>query len=372
MLLFGGLNMKPIRVLHVINGLGSGGAESFLMNIYRNIDKSKIQFDFLIRSTEENIYLDEIDKLGGKVYITSSFPKHFFKNYKEVNRFFKDHKEYNIIHVHANALLYVRPLTIAKVYGIKCRIIHSHSTQTVNNYVYRFIHKWNKKFISSKATEFFACSVSAGNWMFKNEFKVINNAIDIDKFKFRPDSRERVRKEFNMENRFVVGNIGRFVCPKNHAFIIDIFYEIYKENKNAVLMLVGTGELFEDIKTRVNLLGLQDSVIFTGVRKDVPDILCAMDVFLFPSLYEGLGLVLIEAQASGLHCIASDDVIPKETKVTNLVEYIMLNKSSSEWAKSVLKYQNVYIRENTYMQIKNSGFDIKDLAQSLEEFYLNQ
>nr|WP_321302571.1 glycosyltransferase family 1 protein [uncultured Trichococcus sp.] len=364
--------MKPIRVLHVLNGLGSGGAESFIMNVYRNIDRSKVQFDFLIRSNDDNVLLGEVESLGGNVYITPKFPRHIFKNYKEVANFFKDHPEYHIVHLHANALMYLKPIDVAKKNGVRCRIIHSHNTQTADNFLYNYIHKWNKKYISKKATDFFACSNLAGTWMFENEYKLINNAIDVGKFAFDICSRNRIRKEFDIENKFVIGNVGRFTYQKNHDFLIDIFNAIHKINKNAILMLVGVGELIEDIKLKINLLGLQNSVIFAGVRKDIPDVLCAMDVFVFPSHFEGLGITLIEAQASGLHSLTSADVVPSEAKVTELLEYIPLDTSCEEWAKAVLKYQNGYIRGNTYDQIKSAGYDIGELAKKLEDYYLKQ
>ncbi|WP_010200274.1 glycosyltransferase [Bacillus sp. m3-13] len=211
---------KPIRVLHVLNGLGSGGTESFIMNIYRNIDRSKVQFDFLIRSTKDNLLKNEIEKLGGKVYITSEFPRHFIKNYREINEFFKRNKDYNIVHVHANALMYVKPLKIAKKYGVNCRIIHSHNTQTANNPLYKYIHHWNKRFISEQATDFFACSKMAGDWMFNNSYKVINNAIDVNKFQFNEEKRKKVRELFKLENKFVIGHIGRFTYQKK-SFVFD-------------------------------------------------------------------------------------------------------------------------------------------------------
>ena len=362
---------KPIRVLHILNGLGSGGTESFIMNIYRNIDRSKVQFDFLIRSAKENLLVEEINSLGGIVYITSEFPRHFQKNYKEINKFFKANKDYSIVHLHANALMYVKPLGIAKRYGVKCRIIHSHNTQTAKNPFYRYIHRWNKKFISEKATDFLACSTMAGDWMFNNTFKVINNAIDVKKFSYNELKRNQIRKKYNIEGKFVIGNIGRFTHQKNHSFILDIFKEVYSMNKESVLMLVGTGELINEVKLKVKSLGLQDSVIFTGARNDIPDLLSSMDVFLLPSHFEGLGIVLIEAQASGLYCIASENVIPKEAKVTELLEFLPLTKSSKEWANIILD-KNKLTRQNTFNQIKNAGFDISNVAKDIEQFYLEK
>lgn len=361
---------EPKRVLHILNGLGSGGTESFIMNVYRNINRSKVQFDFLIRNTNGNILIDEINSMGGRVYISHEFPRHFIKNYKEINEFFKEHKDYKIIHLHANALMYVKPLEVAVNYGIKCRIIHSHNTQTANNPLYKYIHKWNKKFISQKATDFFACSQLAGEWMFNDEFQIINNAIDVNKFKFNEKARNSIRAELNLENKFVIGNIARFTEQKNHMFLIDIFYEVVKKNNNAVLLLVGSGELESNVRERIANLRIQENVVFAGVRNDIPDLLSAMDIFLLPSLFEGLGIVLVEAQANGLKCLASDSVIPEEAKLTNLLEFISLKKNSKQWATKILQNNNKYERKNMYEEIKASGYDILDVSRKLENYYL--
>lgn len=364
--------MKPVRILHILNGLGSGGTESFIMSIYRKIDRNKIQFDFLIRTKENNILKEEIEKLGGRIYITSDFPREIIKNYKELERFFVEHKEYEIIHVHANSLLYVKPLLIAKNHNIKTRIIHSHNTQTANNYFYKFIHNWNKKFIATKATHFFACSSLAGDWMFNNKYQIINNAIDLKKFSYNKNSRIRIREEFSLDNKFVIGNIARFTEQKNHLFLLDIFNEVLKKNSNAVLMLVGSGKLIKRVEEKVVDLGIQNNVIFTGERNDVPDILSAIDIFLLPSLFEGLGIVLIEAQNNGLKCFASKNVIPKEAKVTKLMNFISLEKNAAYWAEKIFEESKNLERKNMSNEIKNAGFDIIDISGKLEEFYIKQ
>ena len=214
----------PIRVLHVITGLGSGGAESMLMNWYRNIDRDVVQFDFLLRS-QENIYADEIEKLGGRVFYTAEFPKKYFENKKQTKKFFKEHAtEYSAIHVHCNALLYVNVFSIAKKHGIKNRIIHSHSTKTKNK-LFEIIHKINKKKIHKLANGFFACSKEAGEWAFnkKISYEIIYNGIDIHRFKYSNEFREEIRKELAIEDKFVIGHVGRFLDVKNHAFLLEVF-----------------------------------------------------------------------------------------------------------------------------------------------------
>ena len=217
-------NQSCVRVLHIINGLGSGGAESFLMNMYRNIDREKIQFDFLLRS-EENMYKDELEKMGSKVYVTASFPKHFMKNYCETKKFLKEHK-YEVIHVHANALLYLTALILAKKEGVKCRIVHSHSI-SAKYPVLKIIHNFNKNLLHFWATDYLACSEDAGKWMFKKQYTHIKNSTDLDKFRFNRRKRECVREELGIdEDVFVIGHIGRFLPVKNHSFILSVFKSI--------------------------------------------------------------------------------------------------------------------------------------------------
>ena len=223
-----------IRVLHVIAGMGSGGAETMLMNWYRNINRDVVQFDFLLRSAE-NIYADEISKLGGKVYYTAEYPRKYLKNKKETVQFFKQHaSEYAAIHVHCNALLYVNVFNIAKKYGIKTRIVHSHSTKTKNK-LFELIHKINRKTIQKKATAFFACSHEAGVWAFdKIRYQLIKNGIDARRFMYDSNSRACMRRELGVEGKFVVGHVGRFLEVKNHLFLLDVFEKVSKKQKNAM------------------------------------------------------------------------------------------------------------------------------------------
>lgn len=362
--------MPPIRVLHVLTGMGSGGAEAFIMNIYRNIDRDKVQFDFLLRS-EEDLYFDEIKSLGGEIYIMPPFPRNALANYIETKRFFERHKEYTTIHVHGNALIYMSALIIAKNQGIPYRIMHSHNTKT-RKPLYRAVHEFNKLFIEKIATDYFACSSAAGNWMFKNKkYKLINNGIDIKNFLYSEDSRNEIRYQLNIEDKFVIGHIGRFLYSKNHDFIINVFKKVFDQNNNAVLVLVGSGPLEQRIKDKVNRLGLTQNVIFTGVRKDVNKLLQAFDIFLFPSKFEGLGIALVEAQASGLRCFASKN-IPNEVKISNLVEFIDLGESTKLWANKILDYSSGYKRENMYELLKTSEYEIKYVARLLEEFYIKK
>lgn len=358
-------NQSCVRVLHIIDGLGSGGAESFLMNMYRNIDREKIQFDFLLRS-EVNIYKDELEMMGSTVYVTPSFPKHFIKNYFETKKFLKEHK-YEIIHIHANALLYLTALILAKKEGIKCRIMHSHSISTKYP-ILKIIHNFNKNLLHFWATDYWACSEDAGKWMFKKQYLHIKNSTDLDKFKFNKQKRESVRKELGIDDDvFVIGHIGRFLPVKNHSFILSVFKEILKNNINSKLVLVGEGEDFDKVKEKVNQLGLTDNVLFLGVRKDIDRVLNAFDVFLFPSLYEGLGIVLVETQANGIPSFISD-VIPEDVWVSSCVHPISLQESTKVWAKTIIETN--YERQNVIKELRDAGFDVKSEAKKMESYYI--
>ena len=367
--------MKPIRVLHVLNSLGSGGAESFIMSVYRNINRQEVQFDFLIRDDKNNILIDEIKQLGGEVFTHPEFPKKAIQNYVTLYGFMKNkHSDYEAVHVHANALLYVSPIILAKKFNIKHRILHSHNSRVANgNGLYKLIHNSNKKRIKKYTTANFACADFAGKWMFNDGYTVINNAIDTEKFKFDEINRAEIRKEFHLEGKFVLGNIGRFVYQKNHDFLIDIFMEVRKQNPDAYLLLVGDGELKAAVEDKVTKNDLQDYVIFAGVRKDVQKLLSAMDLFIMPSRFEGLPIVLVEAQNSGLQCITTKDVVTAETKITELLHFVSAEESPKKWATAITALRNNgYQRATHSAALSTAGFDIVVLARELEKFYLGK
>lgn len=358
---------EPIRVLQVVTYMGRGGLETMLMNYYRNIDRDKVQFDFLTHRDERWDYDDEIESLGGKIY---HLPKlnPFSKSYlNDLDKFFKEHKEYQIVHCHQDCLSGV-VLKVAKKNGVKFTIAHSHNANQDKNLKY-LIKVFEKSKIPKYADKLFACGDEAGRWMFNTDnFEVLNNAIDTDLYTYNKEKADKVKKEFSIENKFVVGHVGRFNPQKNHEFLIDVFNEIQKVKEDSVLMLVGDGDLRPEIEQKVQDLGLSDKVIFTGVRSDVNDLMQGMDVFLFPSLYEGLGIVLIEAQAAGLKCVISD-TIPKDGVLTKDVTSISLNQSPAVWANEILKYQE-YKRANNKEIIKKANYDIKNNAKTLEQFYI--
>lgn len=333
---------EPIRIAHIIGKWLGGGVESVVMNYYRHIDKTKIQFDFICDEDSTNIPYEEIEKLGGRVILIPPYQK-VFKYHKTLKKVLKD-GNYKIVHSHINTLS-VFSLFAAKCAGVPTRIAHSHSTTNKREWKKNLIKQVLRPFSRLFATDYMACSELAGRWLFgnkafdKGEVYILNNAIELNKFTYKEEYRKKHRKELGIsDDTLVIGHVGRFVEQKNHRFLIDIFNEVHKKNNNSVLLLVGQGPLEEEIKEKVDKLGLTDSVKFLGQRSDVNELYSAMDVFLFPSLYEGLGMVLIEAQVAGCKCIASD-VIPTDAKITNNLIFLNLIDSSELWA-SLVKFDN--------------------------------
>ena len=364
-----GKSMKPIRILHVVTYMGRGGLETMLMNYYRQIDRSKVQFDFLVHRDFEADYDDEILKLGGKIYHMPRLNPWDYHYLKKLDEFFQQHKEYKIVHSHLDCLS-AYPLKAAKKNGVPVRIAHAHTTLVDTN-LKKYIKLFSKKKISKYATNLFACGQRAGKWMFEGQpFQIMNNAIDTKKYLFCLETREKIRKEFHIsEDEYVIGHVGNFTLPKNHTFIINLFYEICKKNKKVKLILVGGGNDGSQYKEKAEKLKIADKIIFTGVRNDVPDLMQAFDVFLFPSIYEGLPVTLVEAQAAGLHCIVSDQVT-REVAITKLIEFISLDENINTWIDCILKYKNS-TRENMLQKIQRGKYDIVENARWLEEFYTN-
>lgn len=365
----GVLIMKyPIRVLQVVTYMGRGGLETMLMNYYRHIDHSKVQFDFLTHREFDGDYDKEIKELGGNVYHLSNLNPLSIGYKTSLNDFFENHPEYKIVHSHLDCMAGI-PLKYAKLNNVPIRIAHAHNSNQTKDLKYP-LKLFYKRNIKKNANYLFACGDEAGKWMFNtNNFKVLNNAINARDYTFNINIRNDKRKEFGIsENSILIGHVGRFFPQKNHEFLIDIFNQFHKDYPNSYLMLVGEGELKTSIQDKVKILGLEDYVIFTGLRSDVKELLQAMDVFLFPSLYEGLPVSIIEAQAAGLPCLISDKV-PIECKKTDLVYQLSLEDSVNTWADKIHELSHI-IRRDTYEEIKQSGFDIVENAKWLENFYI--
>lgn len=359
-----------IRVLHIVTYMGRGGLETMLMNYYRHINRDKVQFDFLVHRDFEADYDKEILTLGGKIYHISRVIPWSHSYRKKLKCFFREHPEYKIVHVHQDCLSSVA-LQCAKECGIPVRIAHSHTSSAVKNLKYLIKKDYMKK-IPIYATDLFACGKQAGIWMFgENDFKVIPNGIGVWDYIYSEKVREKVRKELDIENDLVIGHVGNFTNAKNHAFLLKIFCEILKQNPSAHLVLVGSGKLQKKIQKQTVQLGIQKNVVFTGTRSDVNELLQAMDVFVFPSLYEGMPVTLIEAQASGLPCIISDHISEECIVTSNLVSVMKLSASAEGWAECILKKGKDGHR-NTAEEIEKSGYDIKIAAKKLEQIYLEK
>lgn len=367
----------PIKVLIMDTVMDRGGAETMTMNYMRNIDRSKIQFDFLVHRDYKAAYEDEINELGGKIYrICPIYPQNFIKYTREIKKFFDEHPEYMIVHCNMMELGYFAYKEAAK-HNVPVIICHSHSTHTSDRMSSKYLVRlYFRARIKPYITHRFSCGEDAGKWLYGNnsEFTIMHNAIDPDLYVYNAQTDKEVREKFNIKDEFVIGHVGRFFPPKNHPFIIDIFYEIHKKDSNAILMLVGGGEtdnrLLNETKAKVRSLGLEEYVIFTGVREDVNRLMQAFDVFILPSLHEGLPVTMIEAQAAGLKCVISD-AVPDECDITHNVEKISLNKSPEYWADRILSYKGTYKKKNMSQQIAINGYDIKANAKWLEEYYIN-
>lgn len=365
-----------LRVLQVVTHMNRGGLETMLMNYYRHMDRDKVQFDFLTHRPYDGDFGEEIHALGGKIYhlpLLNPFSKAYLS---ELDRFFKEHPEYSVIHVHQDCLGGVILRAAAKN-GVPVRIAHSHTSHQTKDLKYP-IKLVYRRIIPRYATDLFACAKAAGNWMFCGApFKILNNAIDARAFRFSGEIRKAVREEFGIsENEILMGHVGSFTPPKNHAYLIDIFNEVQKK-RPARLLLVGDGEGRTSIEEKVKAAGLSDKVIFAGLRTDVNRLLMAMDVFVMPSLYEGVSFASVEAQASGLPCIISDKT-PLECDVTGRVRQIALDDGPEAWAETVIaeadrirKDPDVNARD-TYGEICAAGYDINENAAKLQRYYLRK
>lgn len=366
----------PIRILHVIGIMNRGGAETMIMNLYRNIDRTKIQFDFVENSSLPAVFDEEILALGGKIYRCPRYRGINHISYvKWWVEFFEEHaSEYGIIHGHLGSTASIY-LSIARRFGLYT-IAHSHSSGTdhsLKSFLYD-IMSYNTRNV---ADYFFACSEQAGVDRFGEKitegenYSILNNAINIKQFAYDSVARETKRKELDLiSNELVVGHVGRFSPAKNHAFLLDIFAALLRKEENAVLLLVGGGDGMDEIRRKAENLGISDRVRFLGVRSDVADVMQAMDVFAFPSLYEGLPLTLVEAQSSGLPCLISDRIPPDCILTEGLIRTMSLDSSADEWADALLSLRSV-AREDHSTEVAAHGFDIKTEAKKLQEFYIN-
>ena len=365
--------MKKIRVLHIVGSMNMGGIQVFIMNILRSIDREKFIFDFACMN-RENYFENEITDLGGNLFVIES-RKNLWKHISKLQKVLR-HGNYDCIHIHASHSFSVIDAVIAKVISPKSKIIfHSHTTESVSP----GIHKLLQKLIPFTAVEFLACSFEAAQWMYPNSiirkkrFKLIPNGINTGLYRFDSNKRNEVRKELGIsEEKFIVGHVGRLAEPKNHLFLIDVFYTLQKRISDIVLVLVGgDGDKATEIKNKVKSMGIEDKVLFLGIRNDIPALLSVFDVFVFPSLHEGLPVSIIEAQASGLPCIISD-TITSEVSISPLVMKLSLAHSPSQWCETIIDcfQDNSTNRLKYFDHIQQSDFEIMNTVRKMSEIYI--
>ncbi len=364
--------MEPIRVLQVVVSMDVGGIETMLMNYYRNIDRSKVQFDFMLHCKHKSFFEDEIEALGGRIYHVPSYhPNEHIAYKKALKNFFNEHTEYKVVHSHIKFYgLYV--LKAAKKAGVPMRIAHSHISTSFYKFDRTLIFRlYTRTRFQSQYTHVYACSPEAAEYMApRKPYTLMNNAIDSAAFVYSPQKRKEARTEFGIaESTLLLGHIGRFSDQKNHSFLLNVFNELLKINKDSKLMLVGTGNLLDDIKAQAKELCIEDKVIFTGIRKDTDKLLAGMDVFVFPSKYEGFPVTLVEAQASDLPCVISD-TFSKTTVISNKVHIISLKDTYRSWSQSILNCKYCKARKDNSELITNAGLDIKANVKKLQNVYL--
>ncbi len=363
-----------IRILQVVGRMNYGGIETFLMSIYKNINRNMVQFDFVYHTNERCLFDDEIIELGGRIYHCPQYKGYNVLTYKKWWReFFNAHGHYDIVHGHqrSTATIY---LGIAKQY--KCvTIAHSHATTSRGNILEKIVKYFMQLQIRNTADWFMACSPTAGHWLFgkkvvnSDHFIWLKNGIDLSKFHYNEKVRTDVRKLLNIEDNIVFGHVGSFTEEKNHSFLIEVFNEVCKIERKAVLLLIGDGELRPKIVKKVNEMGLKSKVHFLGIRKDIPEILDAIDCFVFPSKKEGFGIAALEAQAMGLPIIASDS-LSKEVVLSTNMKCISLHADKEEWAKALVTMAKNSQRTNQTTMLADAGYDICNVAKYLENFYI--
>lgn len=355
---------KLIRVLHILTSLDRGGIETLLMTYYRKLDRNEIQFDFLLHREGTFAYSKEVEDMGGIIYQIPPYNPFSAEYHRTLDLFFKEHK-YDIVHSHMNCLSAI-PLKYAKKHGVENRIAHSHII--INSYDLKSLYKKiSRHFIKFYATHYFACSVDAGKWMFgeKSEFVLMKNAIDANKYIYNREVEISIRKILKIEDDCVLlGHVGRLTDQKNQEFLFNVLYKLCK-NGNYHLVLIGEGENKEKLKSLALKLMIENKVTFLGSVPNVNDYLQAMDIFVFPSKFEGLGIVAVEAQAAGI-CTICSEYVPKEVKIMDECLFLPLNEG--KWVECIKKHKNGNKRD-TFIEVCNSHYDINDSAKDLVDRY---
>lgn len=364
-----------IRILHSVSNMDRAGIETMLMNYYRNMDRGEIQFDFLCNKQKPGAYDDEIVALGGRIYRTPGLnPLKYFQYLKYMKQLFRENPDYRILEAHNDALA-VYALNAAKRNEIPVRIFHAHGTSITKDWKMP-LKAFCKLLLPLNYNRHFTCGIAAGRFYFgnrtidNNDYVLIHNAIDIEKFSFDENVRKQIRERYGLQDRHVVGHVGRFCYEKNQKFLLNVFAELKRMDTKAHLVFIGDGDQMEQIEKKVDALGLQDSVSFLGNIPNVNQWYQAFDVFVFPSVREGLPVVGVEAQAADLPCIISDSVT-SEIKILEKTRFLPLDKGYSYWAQAILEAFACKDRNNVRAAIADHGYDISVEAKKLQELYLN-
>lgn len=359
-----------IRVLHVLNSLGVGGIETFLMNVYRVLDREDFQFDFLVHEKKNSYYEHEVKDGGGRIFYLPTRREGILKVQKELNTFFCSHPEYQIVHEHVSSLSDIDALISARRNGVKGRIIHAHSTAAPGSKIHKLLHMINKCKVRKIANYYFSCSDAATRWLYSGtgikDIEFVPNGIDCTRYVFDENIRKQVRKKLGIDEKKTIIHIGRMSYEKNHMFLLDVFSKVHKMAPNSSLLLVGDGVLKDRIKQKISDLNLDDSVYMIGVRQDIPELLMAADVFVLPSIFEGFPVSIIEAQATGIPCLYSNNVtsLAKITKNTQQIDIGL-----DIWASEIInmfELKRDYDANNT---ISQSEYNIRNVANRLCTIY---
>lgn len=370
-----------MRVLHITEVLEPAGIESFLMNMYRHIDTDRVQFDFLVTRDQKEYYDDEISQMGGRKYCinctsTGNTFLRVIQESRSLYRFLVKHP-YEIIHLHTCTPLRALYLVAAKAAGVRIRIIHSHSAEVAGKSVIKqMVYAFTRQIIPYFATHYFACSKAASRWLYpkriwqRDRDWVFYNGIDTDRFAFSEEKRKCYREELGLKNKYVIIHTGRFLAQKNQAFLVEMFSELFSHCPQAHLLMLGKGELRDQVEQKVRQFGLEEHVTFLGVRNDVAEILSAADCYVMPSLYEGLPVAGVEAQCSGLPCIFSKNVT-REVAFSNNVKFLGLDEPISAWVEVILSCCNTPRDLNGVENVRVAGYDVYDCSRKLQNFYIN-
>lgn len=363
---------EPIRVLQIIGIVAGGGVEAVIMNYYEHIDRTKVQFDFIVHNDNKIDITQKVEAMGGKVYKVTPYYKNPIAFMWDIYKVIKRH-HYLIVHSNMNTLS-AFSLFAAWAAGAPVRILHNHSTSSPGETKRNIMKFMLRPFARLFANHYLACSRLAGEWMYgrkmmdSGKVTIVNNAIDLKKYAFNPQKRNLLRKELGLADEFVIGHVGRFMFQKNHEFLIDVFAEAYKKNPHMALLLVGDGPLRPAMEEKVRKLGLTDHVKFLGLRNNVQDFYHVMDILVLPSHYEGLPVVGVEAQANGLPCLFSTKVT-KEAHLTHLAQFWDLEKGASKWAKEIISIK-CERNKKAEEELRQAGFEIDKEAEKLVKFYI--